>query len=60
MGGRCAGHETDEEGNLQDVNLDNLDWNKLGNIAAKSFHRTTGLEFMLVNCDKVHSMIKSR
>ncbi|XP_046850901.1 EP300-interacting inhibitor of differentiation 3-like [Xenia sp. Carnegie-2017] len=46
MGGRCAGHETDEEGNLQDVNLDNLDWNKLGNIAAKSFHRTTGLEFM--------------
>lgn len=46
MGGRSVEDEPDEEGNLQDVRLDSLDWMKVGKIAANSFRRTPAIEFM--------------
>ncbi|XP_028391217.1 non-structural maintenance of chromosomes element 4 homolog A-like [Dendronephthya gigantea] len=45
MGGRRV-DESDEEGNAEDVRLESLHWNTIGQIAEKSFRRTAAIEFM--------------
>ena len=48
MGGRRVDDGTDEDGNLNDVCFESLDWKKIGKIAANSFSRTPAIEFMYV------------